>query len=289
MAQKSIRALTDDENKFNRYIKKYENYIDFTATEFDYSDTVKKLFSIYMTKLQKNYDLELKRELRKYSLNRDEEKIEIPAGISDELRQDLLEFEKSRVESDFKITDNFTNNKYTVDVEKDEDGLVVSKHINEVKDGYTIQNILRITNLPLATTLYHPIYIDLEPNQLADDIDNSKEALRQKIKDWHNYNFGLNRAKDFIEKLYPSWGSKSKKQKEPARKKLYELIEQLQVFEIDEYYLNAMKDILDTEIGLNQLAELKAKKLLTLKLPNISSQKMAEKILKHYEEPTHLL
>jgi len=257
------RSLNSKEDEFNDYIKQFENYTAFNSSDFDHDSEVKELFSFYLTmnKYKQKNDIQLKKQLRKYLL--------------------------SDRTNEFKITKYFTARKYIK-----EDSENHSKHFNEVQDGYAIQNILKISNHTLAISLYDPLYYELEPNQylspetkeqLTEPLieDNPQEVLRKKIKKWHQYSIALDKARIFIKARYPSWSKLDKGQKKIAKAKLFQLIKELKEFGTDEYSIMAIEDILNSGTALNQLYELETKKLLSLKLPHITSLQKAQQVTQY--------
>ena len=95
------------------------------------------------------------------------------------------------------------------------------------------------------------------------------------------YSIALDKARIFIKARYPSWSKLDKVQKKTAKAKLLQLIKELTEFGTDEYSIMAIQDILNSGTALNQLNELEAKKLLSLKLPHITSLQKAQQVTQY--------
>ncbi len=245
------RELEGIEKKFNKYIKVFDNYTTFSVSDFDKNEKVKQML---------NYHIEATTKPKEETLNYVVKIIEI------------LET----------MTLSITAEKYK----------------GKLLHGRFIMEKFSICDITTAISIWDGSYLGQGYNELiyidtnyieekSKDDKNSRAMARSKakklkiknsIEEWHQYCIAINQAKSFIYERYSNWSKLDADTKKEKYKELYILSKQLQKFDNCKIYFSALEDISKNKIPLNKLKNLKAKKLLSLELPNITDIKIARKV-----------
>lgn len=246
------RKLENIEKEFNEYIKVFDNFTTFSVSDFDKNEKIKDMMKYY---------IEAKTKPKEETINYIVKIVEILETL---------------------ILDT-SNEKY-------KGKLLHGRFMMEKFSIYDITTAISIWDGAYLGQGYNELfYIDTNYiKEKARDNKNSRAMARSKakklkiknsIEEWHQYCRAVNQAKSFINEKYPTWSKLDANQKKDKYKELYTLSKQLQKFENCMIYFSALEDISKNKTPLNKLKNLKAKKLLSMELPNITDIKIARKVV----------
>ena len=290
-----MRGLTTDEEKFNKYIKKFGNYKTFKVEDFDKDEELKKLFDLYIQQTNEFMKSSIfKKRLAAYYQNSDIKQEYIFDTVGSVKKYMIVKGQKVEyiekisngflIEKLFKLTNIKATTKSSQKIRKPSQ---ISMIIYDTKYGRLLPTFLHRETSKRNQEYYKKLIIrkrqTLDEEIKETPLYQKKQSfengiLRKKIEEWHHYCIAINEVKAFIQIRYKSWTSK--------RWTLFkELAEQFQVLNTCEYTKNAFKDISNDFLALNKFQDYKIEKLLAFNLPNINTKKIAREIINHLISP----